>query len=106
MAYKWFRFIVIGLFVIFLALYVSQTSGYYEFDQHQKAALTEEKIKQFEKDIKSGKKIDVDNYLEDYYRNYNNNVSMSGLKISKTLERGFNDIMGVFFKVVERLFIK
>ena len=55
MAYKCFKFTIISLLIIFLVLYISQSTGYYEFEQHRRVALTESKIKQFEQDIKKVK---------------------------------------------------
>ncbi len=105
MTYKYFKIIMITLFIAFLALYVSQSAGYYEFQQHKKMVLTEEKIKQFEQDIKDGKKIDIDNYLESVSKNYNNRLSSSGLRVSKTIDKGFNLVLDNFFTVFEKLFI-
>lgn len=105
MAYKCFKFTIISLLIIFLVLYISQSTGYYEFEQHRRVALTESKIKQFEQDIKEGKNIDVSHYLDDVYRNYNNKVSTSGLKFSKNITDSFNKVMGGIFKIIEKLFI-
>ncbi|MGI6324419.1 MAG: hypothetical protein ACOXZS_00465 [Bacilli bacterium] len=105
MAYKCFKFTIISLLIIFLVLYISQSTGYYEFEQHRRVALTESKIKQFEQDIKEGKNIDVSHYLDDVYRNYNNKVSTSGLKFSKNIADSFNKVMGGIFKIIEKLFI-
>jgi hypothetical protein len=105
MAYKCFKFTIISLLIIFLVLYISQSTGYYEFEQHRRVALTESKIKQFEQDIQEGKNIDVSHYLDDVYRNYNNKVSTSGLKFSKNIADSFNKVMGGIFKIIEKLFI-
>ena len=43
------------LFFSFLVLYFAQAGGYYEDLNNKKASLTEEKVKQFEKDVKEGK---------------------------------------------------
>lgn len=77
--------IFIALFVAFLALYLSEATGYYEYEQHQKVVLTNEKIKQFEKDVADGKNIDIENYLETRKNNYQTKISKAGLNISKEL---------------------
>ena len=105
MGYKWFRFIFISLLVLFLVLYISQSTGYHEFEQHRKVVLTEAKIKEFEADIKSGKKIDVNDYIVDITKNYNNKMSTSGLKLSKSLAKGYNNVIGTMYKVIRKLFI-
>jgi len=105
MVFKWFQVIMIIFFISFLALYLSQSTGYYEYQQHKKVVLTEEKIKQFEQDIRDGKKIDVNDYLESVSKNYNNKLSTSGLRLSKAIDKGFNSVLNGFFKIFEKLFI-
>ena len=39
--------IFMALFIAFLALYLSEKTGYYEYEQHKQTTLTKEKIKQF-----------------------------------------------------------
>ena len=51
-----------ALLVAFLALYLSEKSGYYEYEQHKQTTLTKEKIKQFEKDVADGKNVDIKDY--------------------------------------------
>ena len=85
------------LFLIFLTLYISQASGYYEYSISKKTTFTNEQIKRFEQDIKEGKEIDVSNYLEET-KNYNNIFSSLGLKMSSLIEKGFNKTMTSLFK--------
>jgi L-ribulose-5-phosphate 3-epimerase UlaE len=75
------------LFAIFLTLYISQATGYYDYEQYQKTELTKEKIVQFEEDVKAGKKIKVENYLESIDTDFNNSASRAGLKISDTIQK-------------------
>ncbi|MDD2203311.1 MAG: hypothetical protein PHT75_01860 [Bacilli bacterium] len=75
------------LFAIFMTLYISQATGYYDYKQYQKTELTKEKIAQFEQDIKDGKNIKIENYLESVETNYNNNASKAGLQISNTIQK-------------------
>ena len=53
---KWvhriFKYVFVLAFIAFLTLYLSQATGYYEYENHQKATLTEEQIKQFEQDVR------------------------------------------------------
>ena len=75
------------LFAIFMTLYISQATGYYDYEQYQKTELTKEKIAQFEQDVKDGKEIQVENYLESVDTDYNNKASKAGLKISSTIQK-------------------
>jgi hypothetical protein len=73
--------------LLFLTLYISQAIGYYDYEQYKKVQLTEDKIAQFEQDVKDGKKIEINNYLENVDTDYNNKVSSAGLKLSRTINK-------------------
>ena len=80
-----FRIMVIISFVCFLTLFIANKYGYYEFRNHQRTMLTLEQIQQFEQDVKDGKEIDLQDYLTDIRKDYQNNVSRAGLNISNTV---------------------
>ena len=61
---KIFKFIFIVFFMSFLVIYFSELTGYYEYQNYKKATLTEEQIKKFEEDVKNGKEVDINKYLE------------------------------------------
>lgn len=82
--FGWFLFI---LFITFVTLYMSQATGYYEYEQARKTAFTKEQIEQFEKDVKEGKEIDVNKYLENTNKNYQSNLSEFTLNISEGISK-------------------
>ena len=87
------------LVILFLGLYISQMTGYYQYTESKKTTLTEDAIKRFEQDIKDGKQIDAKNYLEEQ-ADYNNALSSLGMKVSRLIEKGFNKAMnGVFNEI-------
>lgn len=92
------------LFLSFLILYFSQANGYYEDINNKKSTLTEDKIKEFEEDIKNGKEIKVENYIVNTKKDYSNTVSDFGLFTSKTFakyfKKGINGIFGGVDKMV------
>lgn len=94
-----FIFIFSVLFILFISLYVTQATGYYEFNNSKKTTLTNDAIKKFEKDIKEGKQISAKNYLEEE-KEYNNKISTTSLMISKTIEKSFNYLMGKLFEEI------
>ena len=98
-----FRFVMTSLFIIFITLYISQATGYYEYQQHKKKVLTEEKIKQFEEDVKEGKVINVKNYLDDSAKTYHNGISKLGLRFSKTVSASAKKGLNKVFKFLEVL---
>lgn len=86
---KLFHCFIWFLFLSFLVLYFAQEGGYYENLNNKKTTLTEEKIKQFEEDIKSGKEINVENYVVNVKKDYSNKVSSFGLFTSKIFAKYF-----------------
>jgi hypothetical protein len=84
---KTFWIVLSLLFAIFLTLYISQATGYYDYEQYKKVEITNDKIAQFEQDVKDGKEIKVENYLDNVKTDYNNNASRVGMKISSTIKK-------------------
>ncbi len=80
--YRVFRFLFLFFFVTFLTLYFSSMTGYYEYQNHEKMALTEEQIRQFEEDVKAGLEVDVKDYLENTSKDYQNGFSKAGFQLS------------------------
>ena len=68
------------LFFSFLVLYFAQAGGYYEDLNNKKSSLTEEKVKQFEKD-----------------------VSNFGLFTSKSFAKGFKWGMNNLFNGIDKM---
>lgn len=91
------KLIGIKLLIFFLALYLSSyNTSYYE----NKNILTEDAIKRFEKDLKEGKKINVNNYIEKE-KNYNNKVSTYTLKLSNLIDKCINKSLKLVLKYLE-----
>ena len=89
------KLIGIILLIFFLALYLSSyNTSYYE----NKNILTEDAIKRFEKDLKEGKKINVNNYIEKE-KNYNNKVSTYTLKLSNLIDKCINKSLKLVFDI-------
>lgn len=95
------RIILLTLFVIFIALYFTQATGYYEFQLAKKTELTEEQIQKFEEDIKAGKEVDIDAYLEENNKIYKNKVSNASFQISKQIEKTLKKGIESFFRMFE-----
>ncbi|MBE6152502.1 MAG: hypothetical protein E7165_04245 [Firmicutes bacterium] len=102
---KFFRWSLFLLFVAFVTLYLSQATGYYEYEQSRKTAFTEEQIKQFEQDVKDGKEIDINNYLENTNKDYQNNISKVTLNVSEAISKymkyGIEKMFEGIVKVIE-----
>lgn len=98
---KIFHGIIWLLFLSFLVVYFAQLGGYYENLNHKKSELTEDNIKQFEKDVKAGKKINVEDYIVKD-KNYETTLSNVGLYTSSTFAKYFKDAMNAIFGEVDK----
>ncbi len=97
------KVLFIFLFISYLALFISQKSGYVNFQNYKKTALTKEKIIEFEKDIKNGKKIDIEKYQVDVKKNYGNKLSNTGYFISNNISSLVYKGVISFFNTVGKL---
>lgn len=84
---KVFKKIFLVLLISFTALYLSEAAGYSEYKQHNKKIMTEEKIKQFESDVKEGKNLNLNDYLVEDTKNHESKVSKFGDMMSKEIEK-------------------
>lgn len=100
---KVFWSILLVLFVIFISIFIASSSGYYEYENRNKMKLTEEKMKQFEQDVADGKSVDFKNYLETEEKDYENNVTVIGDKMSNLVNEGITKGLEGSFKIIEKL---
>lgn len=82
------------LFIIFLIIFCSSKSNYYEYSNYKKMVVTNDKIEQFEKDINEGKNVNINDYIKDESKDYSNNITKVGDFIS-------NNIFEISGKVVK-----
>ena len=94
---KVFRFIMIFLFVIFLTIYMSYGSRYYDSELHKKVELTNEQILKFENNIKNNVDIDLNEYLNNKHNDYSNSFSKISNEFSnftsKYIKKGISSII-------------
>ncbi len=95
------KIIIMTVFFLFLTLYITQASGYDEYNRARATTLTNQEIASFEQDLKEGKEINPSDYLKKNEKDYNNEFSKIGLKISLQIEKTFEKGMNAFFKALE-----
>lgn len=100
---KIFKYLFMTFFFSFLVVYFSELTGYYEYQNHQKKALTEEQIKQFEMDVANGKEVDINKYLVVDTKNYNNNLSKLTSKLSDGISTLVQSGVEGTFKYISKL---
>lgn len=102
---KVFKFIFLLLFIVYLTIYVSQLTGYYEYKNYQKTMLTKEQIAKFEDDVKNGKNVKINDYVVNTNKNYQTNLSKMGFNvselISKLVNKGINSSFDFLVKLVD-----
>ena len=62
------------LFVIYMALFIANMSGYYESKIRDRVVVTENGIKEFEEKVKSGEEIDITSFLSNEGDNLTNGI--------------------------------
>ena len=100
---KCFKVSFLVFLISFLALYVSQATGYYEYELNRRVTLTEEQIKKFEGDVKNGKDLDIDAYLTNTNRNYQTNISKLGVNISNGISKYVSLAIDSLFETIGKL---
>lgn len=99
-----FMIVLLVLFVIFLIIYITKEAGYYEYKAYNKAVLTNENIKKFEKDVENGKNVSINDYLVSDYTDYSNTITDLGYNIGKFSENIMNKGIKKTLKLLSALF--
>ncbi len=100
---KIFNTVLFCLFVLFVSLYIASEAGYYEYQNKEQVKFTEEKMKEFEEDVKNGKKVDLKDYLTTTEKNYANKVTELGVTLSDFVNNGIIKGLEKTFKLVEKM---
>ena len=102
--YNWFWITLGALFLIFLAYYIAFASGYYEAKVTRKATITQEKLEEFEEDVKDGKDIDIKDYVNNDNVDYSSPMSKLGTKIASGVDSFMSGAVTDFFNFLGRMF--
>ena len=99
---NWFLMFIFIMFIIYLGLYFMDNLGYYNIAAKNKV-ITEEKLIEFESDVKNGNYIDIKDYIEDN-TNYKNIYSNIGYNISIGIDNILNKGILKIGDVLKKLF--
>ena len=99
---NYFLRVLLVFFIIFISLYVMDNLGYYNIASKNKI-ITEEKMKEFESDVKNGKQIDVKEYIRDD-TNYKNIYSDMGYNSSLLIDQALNKSFTNIGRILKKLF--
>ena len=71
-----FKYIIILIIIFYTFMYYIANSGYYEYHMQEKTRLTNQKIKEFEEDVRNNKDIDIKDYLDYEDKDYTNRLTL------------------------------
>ena len=93
------------LFLVFIALFISSKSGYYETTLNEKVVLTDQQIAKFEQDVINGEVIDLNSYILEERKDYSNKFTDAGDKFTEVVEKFVTEGLSGVLKVLKTLFL-
>lgn len=101
---NWFFRILSLLFIMYLALFISLHTGYYEKTVRDRTLMTEEKIKEFEEDVANNMIVDIKDYLPEE-KDYSNFFTNSANSLSNVLSNILDNNAENVWDFIKSLFI-
>lgn len=92
------------LFIVYIALFIANMSGYYESKIRDQVIVTDKGIKEFEEKVKNGEEIDITSFLKKDREDYSNNVSSLGEKVTSGVENIVVDGIEILGDIIKSLF--
>lgn len=99
-----FRRIMLVLFIVFLINYYQVQSGNYVSEENKRTILTEEKIREFEADVKNGDFVDIKDYTDNEYVDTSTSMTDLGYDIGEGVNDFINDKLIRIFEYVGKFF--
>lgn len=100
---KIIKFIFLVLVIAFIIMYGAQKLGYAAYYEHEKKVLTEEKIIEFENDLKNNADVTLKDYIEDSSPQYKNKWTNTCYKVSKSINKYMRNGIEFIFKFFNRM---
>lgn len=96
---------ILGVFfLIYVALFIANLSGYYESKIRENTIVTEEGIKAFEEKVQNGEEIDVTSFLRNEREDYSSKMSTLGDSLTSNVENFVVKSMSFITDIVKSLF--
>lgn len=92
------KLILLIIIIAFISSYLIASSGYYEYTMQQRTIITNEKIKEFEEDIKNNENIDLKEYYSKEKIDYSNKFTTLVYNISDNSNKLTKKIIKALFK--------
>jgi len=100
---KFFLILLSVLFVIFIIIFCSSKTNYYEYSNYRKTLVTNEKILEFEKDINEGKNVNINDYIKDESKDYSNNITKVGDFISNNIFNISENVVKISYNFISKV---
>ena len=96
---------IIGvLFIIFIALFIANMSGYYEGKIRDRVIITEDGIKEFEEKVQNGEEVDITSFLNSERIDYSSKMSNLGDGVTESIENFVSSGADFVFDILKSLF--
>lgn len=92
--------------VIFSGIYISLSTGNNNYMTYKKAELTKEAIEKFEEDVKNGKNINIENYININDSVESNKISKTGIYLSNKITIFSKKIIKTISKIFGAIFVE
>ena len=92
------RLIIIIIVIIFISSYIIASTGYYEYTMRERTIITNEKIKEFEEDIRNNKDVDIKDYYDNKELDYSNKITTLVYNVSNNSNKLARKAIKYLFK--------
>ncbi len=96
--------ILMVLFIVYIALFIANMSGYYESKIRDRVVVTEEGIKEFEEKVQNGEEIDITAFLKNERIDYSSPMSNFGDNLTSGIEVFVSDGMKFVEDILKSIF--
>ena len=97
------RLIMIIIVIIFISSYIIASTGYYEYTMRERTIITNEKIKEFEEDIRNNKDVDIKDYYDNKELDYSNKITTLVYNVSDNSNKLARKAIKYLFKKLSTL---
>lgn len=98
--------VFICFLVIFLGIYISISNGNSNYMSYKKTELTKDAIKKFEEDVKNGKNINLEDYIDINDKVESNKISKIGIYLSNKVTLFSKNTIKTIGKIFGAIFVE
>lgn len=92
------KLVMIIILIVFISSYMIASTGYYEYTMRERTIITNEKIKEFEEDIKNNENIDIKDYYNNKELDYSNKITTLVYNVSDNSNKLARKVIKYLFK--------